>query len=353
MNPSSVFWKRIIAGILVLSCLILVWIGTSDQLSWSLTPVRDDASELRAIRFDTNPIIRPGMPGLVGDNINGPSLIRAPSWVAQPLGRFYLYFADHKGDHIRMAYADDLRGPWTVLPGGVLRLDQTSARDHIASPDVHVDTEKREIRMYFHGVASEGEKQLTWLATSDDGLNFNAGTEPLGPFYFRVFRYDDWYYAIAKDGDWGGVLLRSRDGLTDFERGPRFVRGMRHSAVRVEGDDLLLFFSRAGDRPERILWSRIDLRDDWLRWEANMSTPRTLLAPEMDYEGIAYPLEASRSGKAVNVRQLRDPAIFVDEAAAWLLYSVAGETGIGGARLIRDEHSGSGAGGTQSMPSVR
>ncbi|MBI3972242.1 MAG: hypothetical protein HY332_13225, partial [Chloroflexi bacterium] len=57
-------------------------------------------------RFPTNPIIRPHMDGRMGDNINGPSLIRVPDWVDDPLGRYYLYFAHHRGTYIRLAYAD-------------------------------------------------------------------------------------------------------------------------------------------------------------------------------------------------------------------------------------------------------
>ena len=49
-------------------------------------------------RLPGNPIIRPAMlPGADGENINGPSLIRVPDWVANPLGRYYLYFAHHNG----------------------------------------------------------------------------------------------------------------------------------------------------------------------------------------------------------------------------------------------------------------
>ena len=50
-----------------------------------------------------------------------------------------------------MAWADELTGPWTVLPEpGVLHMDQGSGIGHIASPDVHVDTAERRLRMYFH-----------------------------------------------------------------------------------------------------------------------------------------------------------------------------------------------------------
>ena len=72
------------------------------------------------IRLLDEPIIRPRMDGRMGDNINGPSLIRVPDWVEEPLGRYYLYFADHKGSYIRLAYADALVGPWTVHTPGVL-----------------------------------------------------------------------------------------------------------------------------------------------------------------------------------------------------------------------------------------
>ncbi|MBI2946207.1 MAG: hypothetical protein HYY23_01070, partial [Verrucomicrobia bacterium] len=60
----------------------------------------------RIERLQGNPIIRPEMlPGKDGNNINGPSLIRVPGWVKSPLGRYYLYFAHHSGQYIRLAYA--------------------------------------------------------------------------------------------------------------------------------------------------------------------------------------------------------------------------------------------------------
>jgi len=52
------------------------------------------------------------MDGRMGANVNGPSLIRAPAWLPNPLGRYYLYFAHHQGAYIRLAYADRLEGPW-------------------------------------------------------------------------------------------------------------------------------------------------------------------------------------------------------------------------------------------------
>ena len=57
---------------------------------------------MRIERLSTNPIIRPHMDAMMGDNINGPSLIRVPDWIDNPLGRYYLYFANHKGRYIRL-----------------------------------------------------------------------------------------------------------------------------------------------------------------------------------------------------------------------------------------------------------
>ena len=58
-------------------------------------------------------------------NINGPCLIKVPSWVVKPLGRYYLYFAHHKGSYIRMAYSNYVEGPYRVYQEGVLNLSDS------------------------------------------------------------------------------------------------------------------------------------------------------------------------------------------------------------------------------------
>src|SRR4030095_13015023 len=107
---------------------------------------------MKITRLGTQPIIVPTQHPSLGGNVNGPSLIRVPAWVNAPLGRYYLYFAHHQGRHIRLAYADDLEGPWTIHAPGALQLDESTCLDHVASPDVHVDEASRSVRMYFHGV---------------------------------------------------------------------------------------------------------------------------------------------------------------------------------------------------------
>ena len=80
------------------------------------------ATNVRIERLLDAPIITPDLHPSIGKNIQGPSLIRVPEWVQNPLGAYYLYFADHKGRYIRLAYADDLLGPWNIHPSGSLQI---------------------------------------------------------------------------------------------------------------------------------------------------------------------------------------------------------------------------------------
>jgi hypothetical protein len=298
---------------------------------------------MKVERLPNNPIITPGMDPRIGNNINGPSLIRVPDWVRNSLGKYYLYFGHHAGDFIRLAYADRLGGPWTVYDSGTLPLENSLCEHHIASPDVHVLDEKREIRLYYHGprpdAASKGDgpealfgflgNQRTQVAVSKDGIHFTASPEIIAASYFRMFRWQGLYYGLAMPG----IFYRSKDGLSDFEHGPvLFDERMRHSAVKIVGDTLYVFYSNVGDCPERILVSTVELAADWLDWKA--SPPRTVLEPEMEYEGVDLPLEPSVRGMSrERVRQLRDPAIFEEDGETYLLYSVAGESGIAIARI--------------------
>mgnify|MGYP006155857119 CR=1 FL=1 len=82
---------------------------------------------VRVNRLLDRPIITPSLYPTIGQNIQGPSLIRVPEWIEDPLGTYYLYFADHKGRYIRLAYADDLLGPWHVHPPGSLQIESRTS----------------------------------------------------------------------------------------------------------------------------------------------------------------------------------------------------------------------------------
>ena len=321
------------------------------------------APRVRATRVLDAPIVHPGLHPSIGENIQGPSLVRVPDWGQAPLGRYYLYFADHKGAYIRLAYADALTGPWRVHAPGTLQLassgfpteapayteaDAEAVRErlaskgvrfphdpvldmtipHIASPDVHVDLEARRFRMYFHGLERFGE-QVTRVATSSDGLAFEALPEVHGPSYFRVVRVGGGHVAMAMPGR----FYRSDDPLSGFEAGPQlFGPTQRHAALCLRGDLLYVFYTDVGDAPERIRVATIDTRVPFDAWTA--SEPFDVLAPERPWEGADLPNAPSlRSVAPGRVNQLRDPAVFVEGDDYWLLYAVAGESGIGLARL--------------------
>lgn len=314
-------------------------------------------------RLVDGPIVSPASHPSIGVNIQGPSLVRVPDWVESPLGRYYLYFADHKGRYIRLAYADRLAGPWTIHVPGALHLEDTpfpheppevSKEDvrtaeerreasgrpilhsaayemstpHIASPDVHIDTVNRRFVMYYHGLEGPG-RQVSRVAVSDDGSVFESGAEILGPSYLRVFRYRDMTHALAMPGR----FFRSTDPLGGFEEGPPlFNPDMRHAAVMLRGDTLYVFWTQVGDTPERILLSTVDLRGDWMGWTE--SEPVEVLRPERSWEGADAPLEPSvRSVAYGMVNQLRDPAVYEEGDDVYLLYAVAGESGIAIARV--------------------
>ena len=297
------------------------------------------AQPVRIERLLDEPIIRPNMDDAMGSNIAGPSLIRVPEWVERPLGRYYLYFADHRGTYIRLAYANALTGPWATYEPGTLRLDQShfpttcppcapeGSYVHIASPDVHVDDARRQIVMYVHG--RDAGRQVTRAAVSADGIQFDGRPEILGRPYFRTFPHNGFVYALAMPG----VFYRSRDGLTDFEEGPQlFNPNMRHSALLARGNQLHVFWTARGDAPERIWLSTIDLTADWTTWRE--SDPVEVLRPERPWEGALLPALPSRGGSIdVPGNQLRDPAIFEEEGRIFLLYSVAGERGSGLAEI--------------------
>ncbi len=287
--------------------------------------------EMSLHRLPDNPIVRPNMDERMGDNINGPSLIRAPQWLENPLGRYYLYFGHHKGTYIRLAYADGPEGPYTTYEPGVLELADSFATDHIASPDVHVDHGRREIVMYYHGKQSvDAPGQETRVALSPDGVNFTAQPEVLGAPYFRVFQHRGRHYAIGMPG----ILYRSADGRSGFERASQILPDeARHVAVLLNGDSLTLFYTMVGETPpESIIAGEIDLSLDWTDWSVERS--RELLRPELDWEGANQPLAPSARGIIEPpVNQLRDPCIFEDGDATYLLYAVAGERGIAIARL--------------------
>ena len=276
-----------------------------------------------------------------------------------------------------MAWAVNIAGPYTLYndftsPGnrGVLDNNESDIillnnirieENHLASPDAIVDNENRRIILYFHSGSSffvdgrEQNDQVSWVSTSQNGLNFNGNIEPvhLGSSYFRVFPYDGDLYALdngarfnrALDGDNPWRIPVGHD-LTDqlWDRHPEHVfqddipvprseLRVRHTGVHVDGDDLYVFYSRRGEFQERIQLSTVDMRPSWLNWDPTFP-PIDILTPNPGWEGGQRIVENSEVGDGVNVNQLRDPDVFEDDdGQLYLIYSGNGEGGLGIARL--------------------
>lgn len=287
-------------------------------------------------------------------NVNGPSLIKIPDWVKNPMAKYYLYFAHHSGKSIRLALADNLTGPWALSKAPALDLDSSlfplerpkyadldekvkqdiangddGDYPHIASPDVIVDEDSQQIRLYYHGRLSNGT-QVTRVAVSVDGLNFIAQPEILGGPYFRTFRDQEYFYAMAMPG----VLYRSKDGLSKFEIGPTITnQPIRHFSFLQQGDDCFVFWTRVGDVPERIFCSALLKTNNWHEWTIDPETE--IHRPLKNWEGNNQPLIPSRYGESMQpVNQLRDPAIYTEGNKTYLLYAIAGEQGIAIGELI-------------------
>lgn len=325
------------------------------------------SADVTAQRFAENPLITVNTSPSIGDNVNGPSIIRVPDWVARPLGKYYMYFAHHKGQYIRLAYADSLHGPWHIYEPGVLKVEDTAffrpqpdpepspsgVYTHLASPEIFIDEANKRIVMWTHGMWTEGKQwpagvqaaqafvrangyaQYTQGSESADGLKFT----PLAPItkdsYLRVFAHGGEYYGIARLGG----LLRSKDLRGAFEAGPNpfrdgpYSRRVRHVALLPSADKLDVFFSVIGDAPEKIIHTTISLKGDWNEWKA--SGYEVVLTPSAAYECPGMPAVPSEVGEIYGpAKQLRDPALFVEGGKVYLFYTVCGEQGVGGAEVV-------------------
>jgi hypothetical protein len=324
------------------------------------------AASVRAVRLSENPLLTVKTSASLGDNINGAAVIRVPDWIERPLGRYYMYFAHHMGAFIRLAYADQISGPWKIYEPGVLPVRDTAFfrpqpdppenlenfYTHVASPEVFVDVEHRRLVLWAHGWWTEGTRwpvgeaaarqwanrngygQYTQAALSRDGLRFEVQPAITRTSYLRVFPHEGWFYGMARLG----LLLRSRDPLSAFEPGANpfgetEYRGrIRHVAVHRRGAALYVFFTAIGDAPERVMVSTIELFGDWNSWKASPAV--TVLEPAASYECPELPNTPSTAGDIKGpARQLRDPFVFEDGGRTLLFYSICGEQGIAAAGL--------------------
>jgi hypothetical protein len=336
-----------------------------------LASARARAADVTAKRFAENPLVTVRSDPSVGDNVNGPSIIKVPDWVQNPLGRYYMYFAHHRGTYIRLAYANSLHGPWKIYVPGVLNVSETAlfrpqpdppyeiygVYTHVASPEVLIDDAHKRIIMWVHGQFSDGKKwpddpieahawlrqngysQITQVTVSTDGLHFEARPAMSREPYLRVFEHGGEYYGIVRLGH----LVHSKDPLEPFESGPDpfrdtpFSNKVRHVALLADGDTLHIFLSVIGAAPESIVHTTMSLKGDWQDWKVGAFDE--VLKPEARYECPDWPVRPSEVGEIYGAaRQLRDPALYVEKGAdgkdkITLFYTICGEQGVAAADL--------------------
>jgi hypothetical protein len=126
-----------------------------------------------------------------------PSVIRTQPNLAQPLGRFYLYYAPHNAPGgICLAYADRLEGPWKEYEANpIIRKDWPPHYSvaHVSGPEAIWNEQEHKLFLYYHG-----ENDVTRLASSTNGIDFqyegavvttNMFDQITEASYARVFRY--------------------------------------------------------------------------------------------------------------------------------------------------------------------
>ncbi|MFD3483180.1 hypothetical protein [Streptomyces sp. NPDC058665] len=119
--------------------------------------------------------------------------------LANPLGRYYLYYGPHDAPGgICLAYGDSLEGPFTEYTANPIVSNNWQPHykvSHVASPHVLWREDLKELWLYFHG-----ENGTTRLARSKNGITFTydkvvltkdmmpAGTNETS--YARVFQHE-------------------------------------------------------------------------------------------------------------------------------------------------------------------
>ncbi len=333
-----------------------------------------------------------------GDNINGMSVIRIPDWIskdkrAAPNAKYYMYFANHIGTYIRMAWAEKVEGPWTLYnvsaelnptDKGVLALSTEVSKgkfkpfvrvspelrieNHVASPAAIVDNENKRIILYFHAgdsfikdATKDVSPQRTYISHSADGLDFNGNIAPamLGGSYFAPFAYKGDWYAMGNNGTFniapkdkdiwnidpkrdveeffwasGSKMLRIHLNKYCKEKNISPVIYPRHCGVYVDGDILYVVYSAKDDSPERIYYSTIDLsKGDHSSWVPE--GVKIIMQAEKEWEGADLDAQLARKGRArTELNDVRDPHIFKDkDGSLYLFYAGGGERAIGVAAM--------------------
>ena len=320
-----------------------------------------------------------------GENINGPSLIKLPDWlpVAQRVNakaKYYLYFAHHNGNYLRLAWSERVTGPYHLVGDSPLYgsyrkavlaledipnpLGKVRTGNHLASPIVIVDDANKQFKLYYHAPVrivrtDKSAGQVTCFATSKTGLQFEKQIAPtyLGMFYFSPFQVHNRWYAYTNHGymfraPLGGEL--AKEPGFDLEKplwenmGKQFAGviadyckkkgidqpfGVRHLSQVQVGNQLHVFFSSRDDAPERLYHTCIDVTaSDCKQWK--MGELELVMQAEEKWEGADVPVKKSFNGPSHSrLNEIRDTFVYAEGGKYYLFYCGGGEKGIGIAEI--------------------
>jgi hypothetical protein len=181
--------------------------------------------------------------------------------------------------------------------------------DHIASPEVVIHDNFLEL--YYH--CPYGDFQYTFIATTQDGVEWQYDNQVQGLFYLRIIEQT---YGIAKYKNEGAVAY-IKEGNT-FKEVKKFLPNMRHCAYYNKK----LYWSCIGDAPETIFRGTLSLP------EFVITDVEEVLKPSYDFETGKYLARPSTPGPATKVNEVRDPYVIEVEGTLYIFYAVRGEEAI-------------------------
>jgi hypothetical protein len=275
--------------------------------------------------------------GTSGNSNTGACVIRVPKWIpdsekAHPSAKYYMYFSNHHGSNIRMAWSASITGRWRLFNdgkapdrawgakgnysgartpgvgvldrlhhGGKIRLDDnTVLEDKFHFVDVYADDVNKRIIMYFHSMGpGDG------VATSKNGLNFNmpaaGGQEGHG---IKNVRVAEWYlrgFEVQGEANGKKVSARFSAGRGDFWRAPLFNKaGQPNSHANADTPGGWFNPDWDGDpTPEgKQKWHT---RYWWTKYEKSDSPlTRSVGAPELQNPGVSL---VKKKGRKPRVTQ--------------------------------------------------
>ncbi|MGB8353357.1 MAG: hypothetical protein WCD79_05680 [Chthoniobacteraceae bacterium] len=265
------------------------------------------------------------------DDLIFPSVIKTVGHIAQPLGKYYMYYAPHDAPGgICLAYAGSPEGPWSEYgENPIIAREWPGVYNvsHVSSPHVIWMESTAKFFLYFHG-----ENDTTRIASSVDGIHFDYEGVAVSTAmydgiseasYARVFPCKlpgrDAAYVILFMGNNGGTRriysAWSRDGIHfEAQKKPLISPPPGTGVTQVgspwffpcDGRNLVIFH---GDKTKPDL---SDVESDL--YIADVGTDFT----EENHLGVFY----GRESVAPVPQRVSDACIFADGGRRWLFTAV-------------------------------